>query len=293
MIAGTDSPKAPAYLKGVHERYAGVPNIRYTGYVAEEDVPRIFGEAAVVVFPYTSTTGNWAPPRNGRLRQGCGPAPHRDFAEVIAEEGYVGEFFEPDDPQNLASAIARVIDDPEHRRAWAPRTRLPRAACRSPMSLTGTCFTSRRLSSSGRQGMHPANHKEPTAMQINTKQVNTISVVELAGRFDAHEVPEVRKTLTSAVESGNGRVVIDLGGVNFVDFSGLACLVQGMKHCRERGADAYLCNLQQPVRIIFELTRLDRAFRFPNDRFGGSRFRRLNHPCSHSSPPPTPANSIP
>ena len=101
-------------------------------------------------------------------------------------------------------------------------------------------------------------------MQINTKQVNTIAVVELAGRFDAHEVPEVRKTLTSATESGNGRVVVDLGGVNFVDSSGLACLVQGMKHCRERGADEYLCNLQQPVRIIFELTRLDRAFKiFP------------------------------
>lgn len=101
-------------------------------------------------------------------------------------------------------------------------------------------------------------------MQIDTQQIHSgdgrIVVVRLTGRFDAYEVPEVRKALISANESGDGRVVVDLAGVNFVDSSGLACLVQGMKHCRERGADQVLCNLQQPVRIIFELTRLDRAF---------------------------------
>ena len=37
-------------------------------------------------------------------------------------------------------------------------------------------------------------------------------------------------------------------------------LVQGMKRCRERDGDLRLCALQQPVRMIFELTRLDRAF---------------------------------
>lgn len=104
-------------------------------------------------------------------------------------------------------------------------------------------------------------------MQINLQSIDatsgqgrTVAVVGLAGRFDAHEVPQVRQTLAEAAESSNGYVVVDLGGVNFVDSSGLACLVQGMKHCRERGADQVLCNLQQPVRIIFELTRLDRAF---------------------------------
>lgn len=117
VIAGTDSPNAAGYLEGVRQRYADVDGMRYTGYVAEEAVPRIFQEAAVVVFPYTSTTGS-----SGVLHQAgdYGKAvvlPHiGDFAEVIAEEGYAGEFFEPDDPQSLADAIARVIDDPARRR---------------------------------------------------------------------------------------------------------------------------------------------------------------------------------
>ena len=38
-----------------------------------------------------------------------------DLAELIAEEGYTGEFFEPDDPHSMAQAIAKFIDNPEHR----------------------------------------------------------------------------------------------------------------------------------------------------------------------------------
>ncbi len=118
VIAGSDSPNAKGYLAGVAEQYKHVSNIRFTGYVAEEDVPIIFGEAAAVVFPYTSTTGS-----SGVLHQAgdYGKAvilPNiGDFAEVITEEGYTGEFFEPEDVDSLATAIANVIDNPDHRRA--------------------------------------------------------------------------------------------------------------------------------------------------------------------------------
>lgn len=117
VIAGSNSPNAPNYLEDVARKYANVPNLRFTGYVAEEDVPRIFREAAVVVFPYTSTTGS-----SGVLHQAgdygkAAVLPRLgDFAELIAEEGYAGEFFEPEDANSLADAIARVIEDPEHRR---------------------------------------------------------------------------------------------------------------------------------------------------------------------------------
>lgn len=116
VIAGTNSPNAPSYLESVAEQYAKVPNVRYTGYVAEEDVPQIFGEAAAVVFPYTSTTGS-----SGVLHQAgdYGKAvvlpKIGDLAELIAEEGYTGEFFEPNNPQSLADAIGRILDEPERR----------------------------------------------------------------------------------------------------------------------------------------------------------------------------------
>lgn len=117
VIAGTDSPNAAGYLQGVRDRYSHVPNVEYTGYVAEGDVPRIFGEAWVVAFPYTSTTGS-----SGVLHQagGYGKAvvlPNLgDFAELVLEEGYDAEFFEPTSADSLAASIAKVIDNPERQR---------------------------------------------------------------------------------------------------------------------------------------------------------------------------------
>lgn len=116
VIAGTDSPNTPGYLEGVRKQYEHVKHVRFTGYVAEEDVPRIFSEAAIVVFPYNSTTGS-----SGVLHQAgsYGKAVALpdlgDLAELVKEEGYTGEFFEPDNPQSMASAIAKFIDDPQYR----------------------------------------------------------------------------------------------------------------------------------------------------------------------------------
>lgn len=122
VVAGTDSPNAQGYIDSVKARYANLNNVRYTGYVAEEDVPVIFQDAAVAVFPYTSTTGS-----SGVLHQAgsYGKAAVLpkigDFAEVIAEEGYDGEFFVPDDVESMAQAIANVIDNPERRRELGMR----------------------------------------------------------------------------------------------------------------------------------------------------------------------------
>ncbi|HEX5690683.1 MAG TPA: glycosyltransferase, partial [Roseiflexaceae bacterium] len=133
VIAGTDSPNAPGYLEGLRLQHADLPGLRFTGYVAEEDVPRIFGEAAVVVFPYTSTTGS-----SGVLHQagnyGKAVALPRlgDLAELIAEEGYTGEFFEPDNPHSLAEALANVLDNPARREEIGTRNYL--AACGLPMA---------------------------------------------------------------------------------------------------------------------------------------------------------------
>ena len=104
------------------ERYAANPAIRFTGYVPEAEVARVFTEAAVVVFPYTSTTGS-----SGVLHQaGSYGKPAilpkiGDLAEVIEEEGYAGEFFAPEDSASLATAIARVLDDPSYARELGER----------------------------------------------------------------------------------------------------------------------------------------------------------------------------
>ncbi|MBU2945117.1 glycosyltransferase [Zobellia uliginosa] len=133
VIAGTDSPNTPGYLKKMEEVYSHVPQIRFTGYVAEEDVPVIFGESAVVVFPYTSTTGS-----SGVLHQAgsYGKAVALpdlgDLSVLVQEEGYRGEFFLPENKESLADAIEKILTDDAYRTELAKTNYA--AACSLPMS---------------------------------------------------------------------------------------------------------------------------------------------------------------
>ena len=102
-------------------------------------------------------------------------------------------------------------------------------------------------------------------MNIKSRTVNGIVILELDGRFDANEAENVRQMLKEAVRVIPAKVVVNLKMVNFIDSSGLAVLVQGMKRSRNNKGDVHLCNLQQKVRIIFELTRLDKAFKIFSD----------------------------
>lgn len=128
VIAGTDSPNTPGYLQSVQEKYAHVPGITFTGYVEESDVERIFTESAIVAFPYTSTTGS-----SGVLHQAgsYGKAVVMpdlgDLALLVEDEGYKGEFFNPESASSLAIAISTILDNDAYRKTIA-RTNY-KAAC--------------------------------------------------------------------------------------------------------------------------------------------------------------------
>jgi len=96
-------------------------------------------------------------------------------------------------------------------------------------------------------------------METHARVINTVHVVDLQGRLDAHQGKQVDQKLAEAMHATN-RTVVNMSKVHFIDSTGLSVLVKGVKHHREKNGDLVLCELQQPVRIIFELTRLERVF---------------------------------
>lgn len=133
VIAGTDNPNVPGYLENVKRRFAYVPKLTFTGYVEESDVPQLFEESAVVVFPYTSTTGS-----SGVLHQAgsYGKAvimPNLgDLALLVKEEGYQAEFFEPTSVSSLAKSIEAIVTNESYRIALGKANY--KAATAYPMS---------------------------------------------------------------------------------------------------------------------------------------------------------------
>lgn len=100
-------------------------------------------------------------------------------------------------------------------------------------------------------------------MKLSHRTQDNVDILELSGRFDAYEVPSMTEWFDDRPNVKH--VVVNLSGVTFIDSSGLSSLVRGMKHCRQNDGDLVICNAQQAVSIIFELTRLDKAFAIYDD----------------------------
>ena len=90
------------------------------------------------------------------------------------------------------------------------------------------------------------------------------NVLPLEGEIDLHVSPGIAESLRAMTEKKPKQVVVDLSRVIYVDSSGLAVLIEGMQNVEEYGGKFALAGLQETVRSIFELARLDQVFQiFP------------------------------
>jgi anti-sigma B factor antagonist len=90
-------------------------------------------------------------------------------------------------------------------------------------------------------------------------------VLPLEGEIDLHVAPQLSASLSALIASKPSQVVVDLSKVSYIDSSGLAALIEAMQNVGEYGGRFALSGLQESVRPIFEIARLDQVFRiFPD-----------------------------
>jgi anti-sigma B factor antagonist len=86
-------------------------------------------------------------------------------------------------------------------------------------------------------------------------------VVAVGGEVDMAAAPQLRSRLMAVAAEFPGRsVAIDLGGVGFVDSSGLGVLIGARRRTTESGGKMALLDLQPPVQRVFSITGLDLVF---------------------------------
>jgi anti-sigma B factor antagonist len=86
------------------------------------------------------------------------------------------------------------------------------------------------------------------------------NVLPLEGEIDLHVSPRVTAALGAMIDQKPERIVVDLSAVSYIDSSGLAVLIEGMQKVEEYGGKFVLAGLQDKVRPIFEMARLDQVF---------------------------------
>lgn len=99
----------------------------------------------------------------------------------------------------------------------------------------------------------------------NTKS-DAIDIVELSGRLVMADAPEARQQLKTIIDAGQGKLILDLAGVSFMDSSGLSVLISAYKAVQAKGGDLVLLNLTPTVQSLIELTRLQQVFEIFTDK---------------------------
>lgn len=97
-------------------------------------------------------------------------------------------------------------------------------------------------------------------MEMISKYIDGVTVLQLRGSFDTYTAPIVENFFQKIDTDPIPRVIINLTNVNFIDSRGLATLIIALKRCCQQQGDLALCGLRESISTIFELTNLDKVF---------------------------------
>jgi anti-sigma B factor antagonist len=96
-------------------------------------------------------------------------------------------------------------------------------------------------------------------VQIQVRQSENTTILDIAGNIDLQNSPHMRKALLENLKVA-ARVVVNLQNVPYIDSSGIASLVEGLKASQNLKNRLILTGLSPMAHKVLELTRLTPLF---------------------------------
>jgi anti-sigma B factor antagonist len=85
-------------------------------------------------------------------------------------------------------------------------------------------------------------------------------IVEVEGQLIVGNRQELKSVIQQALDNGERKLLVDFSKTGYIDSSGLGALVSISKKVREQGGELRLSGLNEDLRSLFELTKLDTLF---------------------------------
>ncbi|HEX5004321.1 MAG TPA: STAS domain-containing protein, partial [Gemmatimonadales bacterium] len=87
-----------------------------------------------------------------------------------------------------------------------------------------------------------------------------VFVVQVEGQLIVGNRQELKATIQQALDNAERKLLVDFAKTGYIDSSGLGALVSISKKVREQGGELRLSGLNEDLRSLFELTKLDTLF---------------------------------
>jgi anti-sigma B factor antagonist len=98
-----------------------------------------------------------------------------------------------------------------------------------------------------------------------TKQ-GDVSIVAIDGQLIVSNRQDLKQKMLDELEGGARKLLVDFSQTGYIDSSGLGVLVSLSKKIREQGGALRLAGLNEDLRTLFELTKLDTLFQIADTR---------------------------
>jgi anti-sigma B factor antagonist len=97
-------------------------------------------------------------------------------------------------------------------------------------------------------------------MEIKIIDRDGAKIIALSGDIDIYTSPEVRKQLLRMVDQRISVIMVDLTDVAYIDSSGIATFVEGLKGMMSYSGRLKFFGMPERVKEIFNFSKLDKVF---------------------------------
>jgi anti-sigma B factor antagonist len=97
-------------------------------------------------------------------------------------------------------------------------------------------------------------------MAFTVRKQGGVQVIDVDGQLIVGNRQDLKQRVLDALEAGDRKFLIDFTRTGYIDSSGLGVLVSLSKKIRDEGGDLRLAGLNEDLKTLFELTKLDTLF---------------------------------
>ncbi len=94
----------------------------------------------------------------------------------------------------------------------------------------------------------------------SSRDPSGVTILTVEGQLIVANRQEMKQLVSDALDQGGRKFVLDFEKTAYIDSSGLGALVSINKKVREAGGELRLSALNEDLRSLFELTKLDTLF---------------------------------
>ena len=98
-------------------------------------------------------------------------------------------------------------------------------------------------------------------MKLKTRMQDSVLILEVKGKvMGGPDATVFQDTIKSEISNGNKKFIFDLGGVDWMNSSGLGILIGGLTTIRNAGGELRLANVTEKIKSLFMITKLVTIF---------------------------------